>query len=237
MAYTYLTITNKVLNRFNEVELSSSGFTSARGFQVQCKNAVNDALLFINQKEFNWPFNHNTETVTLVAGTTRYSIPATAKHVDYSTFRISKDSALGTSGHSLSILDYKDYMEKFIEQEDDATVQGAIPTHVVRSLDNNYLLYPYPDQAYELKFEWYSNTTVLAAATDVPNVPEQFESVITDGATAYCYQYRGEEIQHNINFKRFLAGIKTMRTQLLNHYDYVRSTVRTQQSRSNSSTS
>ena len=44
MAYTYLDVTNEVLNRFNEVELTSSGFGNARGFQIQCKNAVNDAI-------------------------------------------------------------------------------------------------------------------------------------------------------------------------------------------------
>ena len=44
MAYTYLDITNEVIARFNEVALTSSNFTAARGFQIQCKNAVNDAI-------------------------------------------------------------------------------------------------------------------------------------------------------------------------------------------------
>ena len=79
MAYTYLDITNEVLARMNEVTLTSSGFGSARGFQVQCKNSVNDSINFINHREFNWPFNHTTGSETLVAGTSRYSIPATAK--------------------------------------------------------------------------------------------------------------------------------------------------------------
>ena len=110
MAYTYLDITNEVIARFNEVPLTSSNFTAARGFQIQCKNAVNDAIDFINTSEFSWPFNHATQTDTLTAGTTRYTIPTTAKHVDYDTFRLVKDTSLGASGGNLSLLDYKEYL-------------------------------------------------------------------------------------------------------------------------------
>jgi len=50
MAETYLTLTNKVIARLNEVELTSANFTSARGIQVQCQNAVNEAIRYINQE-------------------------------------------------------------------------------------------------------------------------------------------------------------------------------------------
>ena len=82
MAYNYLGLTNEVLARFNEVALTEAGFASSRGFQTQCKNAVNDAINYINTREFSWPYNHATQTETLVAGTTRYTIPATSKHLD-----------------------------------------------------------------------------------------------------------------------------------------------------------
>ena len=137
MAYTYLDITNEVLARMNEVTLTSSNFNTARGFQIQCKNAVNDSINYINHSEFNWPFNHATASDTLVAGTTRYTIPTTAKTVDYDTFRLVKDSSLGTNGGGLARLDYKEYVDKYIEQEDNATVEGGSPKHVVRTADNN----------------------------------------------------------------------------------------------------
>ena len=96
MAESYLTLTNKVLARLNEVQLTSSNFTNARGIQVQAQNAVNESVRYINQKEFQYPFNHSTKTETLVGGTVRYSIPTTAKTVDYNTFRLVKDSDLGS---------------------------------------------------------------------------------------------------------------------------------------------
>jgi len=224
MAYTYLDLTNEVLARFNEVALTSSNFVNSRGFQTQCKNAVNDAINYINTREFSWPYNHATQTETLAAGTTRYTIPTNAKHVDYDTFRLVDDSSLGVEGKSLTIIDYKDYLNKFINQEDRSDV-GGVPSHIFRTPDNNFGLYPYPDKAYSLKFEYYIYTTALSASTDVPTIPAQYRQVIVDGATAFGYQYRGEGGEYQLNFARFEDGIKSMQTLLSNRADYIRSTV------------
>ena len=129
MAESYLTLTNKVLARLNEVQLTSSNFTNARGIQVQAQNAINESVRYINQKEFQYPFNHSTKTETLVPGTVRYSIPTTAKTVDYNTFRMVKDSDLGNGGYKLGILDYNDYINSYITQEDEITttnLDGAL---------------------------------------------------------------------------------------------------------------
>ena len=223
MAYDYLGLSNDVLNRMNEVELTTATFASARGFQIQCKNAVNDAINYINSREYGWPFTHATQTQTLVSGQTRYTIPTGTQSVDYETFRISKDNTLGVAGVTLRIIDYKEYVDRYIDQESTTGV-GGVPIYVFRTPDNNYGLYPYPDKAYELKFEYFSRPTVLVNATDVPTIPEQFRQTIVDGATAYGYQYRGESQQYGINFARFEEGIKHMQSILLNRADYVRST-------------
>jgi len=129
MAESYLTLTNKVLARLNEVQLTSSNFSNARGIQVQAQNAVNESVRYINQKEFQYPFNHSTKTETLVPGTVRYSIPTTAKTVDYNTFRLVKDSDLGSSGGRLYVLNYNEYINSYITQEDEITttnLDGAL---------------------------------------------------------------------------------------------------------------
>mgnify|MGYP004355967689 CR=1 FL=1 len=79
MSGTFLSLTNKTLSRLNEVQLTSTTFANARGIQVQAQNAVNESIRYINQREFNYPFNHDTETKTLTAGVVRYSIPTSAK--------------------------------------------------------------------------------------------------------------------------------------------------------------
>ena len=294
MAESYLTLTNRVLTRLNEVELTSSTFSAARGIQTQVKNAINESIRYINQREFNYPFNHATDTEVLVAGTFKYSIPATAKLADYDTFRIVKDSDLGTSGGKLNSVNYKEYVEHHITQEDEITTttlngshsnsvttltltsttgfdaagsvyigneivsytaisgndltgvtrgtqsttaaahssgvqvaqfdNGGVPTNVVRTLDNNYILFPYPDRAYTIKYDFYTFPTDMDAHGDTTTIPDRFAAVIVDGATAFIYQYRGETQQYAINFTRFEQGIKNMQTLLINKYEYIRST-------------
>jgi len=295
MAETFLTLTNKVLAKLNEVELTSANFTSSRGIQTQAKNAVNEAIRYINQREFNYPFNHATNTETLVPGSVRYSIPTTAKTIDYNTFRIVKDTDLAIVGGRLRKLDYNEYLNAYITQEDEITTTtlsqshtdsvttltvasttgfdatgkvyvgseiitytavgssttltgctrgaegttaathasgvqvaqfegGSAPTYIVRTLDNNYLLYPFPEKEYTIKYDYFTFPTDLAAHDSTTSIPDRFSPVIVDGATAYVYQYRGESQQYGINFARFEQGIKNMQTLLVNKFEYVRST-------------
>ena len=294
MAETYLTLTNKVIARLNEVALTSTTFSSARGIQVQCQNAVNESIRFINQREFNYPFNHATATQTLTAGVVRYSLPTSTKTVDYNTFRIVKDSNLGNSGYKLNLLDYNDYINRVINQEDEINTtttstthtdsvttitvasttgfdsagtivignetftytgvtsttftgctrgassttaasiasgvtvaqfdRGGVPEYVVRTPDNNYLLYPFPNKAYAIKFDYYTFPSDLSAHGDTTTIPDRFAPVIVDGATAFVYQYRGETQQYQLNMQRFEQGIKNMQTLLVNKFSYLRST-------------
>ena len=294
MSGTYLTLTNNTLARLNEVQLTSTRFTSARGIQERAQNAVNESIRYINQKEFSYPFNHATETKTLTAGVVRYSVPTSTKSIDYNTFRLVKDSDLGTSGGRLGILNYNDYINSYITQEDEinsttaaeaidaseteidltsatgfdssgtihvgneqitytgistntltgctrgafsttaashdngSTVTqftgGGIPRFVIRTADNNYLFYPFPNKQYSVKFDYYTFPTDLSAHDDTTSIPARFDPVIVDGATAFVYQYRGETQQYQLNFARFEQGIKNMQTLLVNKFDYVRST-------------
>ena len=294
MAETFLTHTNRVIARLNEVALTSSNFSSSRGIQTQCKNAVNEAVRYINQKEFQYPFNHTTKTQTLTAGTVKYSIPTDAKTVDYNTFRLVKDSDLGVSGGRLSILNYNDYVNSYITQEDeistttlsqshtdsvttitvastsgfdssgtlfigneqvtytgttsttftgatrgansttatahDSGVQvaqfdrGAIPSYVTRTPDNTYILYPYPNKSFSIKYDYFTFPSDMSAHSDTTSIPDRFAPIIADGATAFVYQYRGETQQYQLNMQRFEQGIKNMQTLLINRFEYVRST-------------
>ena len=101
---------------------------------------------------------------------------------------------------------------------------GSVPTHVVRTLDNNYILYPCPEKAYTIKYDYFTFPTDMDAHGDTTTIPDRFAAVIVDGATAFIYQYRGETQQYAINFTRFEQGIKNMQTLLINKYDYLRST-------------
>jgi len=129
MAESYLTLTNKVISKLNEVALTSANFTSARGIQIQCQDAINEAIRYINQTDYNYPFNHATANQTLTAGVVRYSLPSSTKVVDYNTFRLVKDSDLGSSGGKLRLLNYNDYIDKYITQEDEISSTTLSQSH------------------------------------------------------------------------------------------------------------
>ena len=100
-----------------------------------------------------------------------------------------------------------------------------MPQYIVRTLDNNYLLYPFPDKEYTLAYDYFTFPDDLTAHGDITSIPDRFKPVITDGATSFLYQYRGEMQQYQINFERFEEGIKNIQSLLINKFDYIRSTV------------
>ena len=126
MALTFLSLTNDVITRMNEVSLTSSDFSNARGVQVQCKNAVNEAIRYINQREFGYSFNHATNSSTLTAGVARYSLPTSTKSVDYSTARIKKDTDVNASGNNLKTLNYNEYIQKEYATQEDEVVSTTL---------------------------------------------------------------------------------------------------------------
>ena len=56
MATTYLTLTNEVLRELNEVQLTSSNFSSAAGIQAFVQESINRSLNDIANEEPQLPF-------------------------------------------------------------------------------------------------------------------------------------------------------------------------------------
>tara|TARA_R100001530_G_scaffold50391_1_gene37498 strand:+ start:3398 stop:4489 length:1092 start_codon:yes stop_codon:yes gene_type:complete len=87
MALNFLQLTNRTLNRLNEVELTSANFTSSTGIQTTAKNGVNDAIRDIVAAELEWPFNVAAGSDTLIPGTQEYTL-ATGRSYDWDSFFI-----------------------------------------------------------------------------------------------------------------------------------------------------
>ena len=226
MAYNYIGLVNDVNRRINEVELTSSNFSAAIGSYSAIKDAVNSSIRFINQHEFQWPFNHVDQEETLSAGTVRYAYPADCKTLDLNSFRLKRDDTLGNSTKRLKILAYGEYLDTHVDMEyDSSTAQRAMPTHVFRSPSAEFGLIPVSDKAYTVCYEYYRLPVDLISSTDVPALPEQFRHVITDGAMHYAYMFRGETQEASMLMGQFEDGIKNMRSLYINRYDYLRSTV------------
>ena len=73
---TYLTITNRVLNDLNEVELTSANFSSSRGIQTSIKNFVNRSLHDIYNELEELPSLHKETFYNTNAGQREYALPS-----------------------------------------------------------------------------------------------------------------------------------------------------------------
>ena len=114
MAYDYLGLVNDVNRRLNEVELTSTNFATANGEYSMIKDAVNASIRFINQHEFEWPYNH-VEEETLTAGIVRYAFPADAKILNMNSFRIKRNDTLGNETRKLNVLSYEEYLDSYAD--------------------------------------------------------------------------------------------------------------------------
>jgi hypothetical protein len=226
MAYDYLGLVNDINRRLNEVELTSTNFAAAVGEYSMVKDAVNASIRFINQHEFEWPYNHVTEEETLTPGIVRYAFPADTKVLNMNSFRIKRNDTLGNETKKLNILTYEEYLDSYADVEyNTSTSLRSCPTLVFKAPSSEFGLVNAPDKAYELVYEYYRLPVDLINATDVPSVPEQFRYVIVNGAMHFTYLFRGESQEAAMMQGRFEQEIKQMRSLYINRYDYLRSTV------------
>lgn len=225
MAYDYLGLVNDVNRRLNEVELTAANFATTTGYYSFAKDAVNAAIRHIQQEEYGWPWNHVEETEVLVPGTVRYGFPYDSKIVDMNTFRIKRNDDLNVTTKKLRVISYEEYLTKYADQEYNSNNNTrTLPTHVARTPSREFMLYPSPDAAYELVYEYYSVGFDLENPTDVPNLPEQYKYVIVDGAMYYVYQFRGDMQAAQLAMQKFEQGIKYLRSLHINRTDYLSDT-------------
>ena len=225
MATTFITLVNDALRRLNEVELTSTDFATATGFRALVKDAVNASLQEISQKEFEFPFNHTTGTLTLVAGTSQYTQATDLKVADWDSFRINYDSSNNYSARVLKLLNYDSYNRRYFERDSEAdTGDRDQPIYVYRTLDTKAGFTPIPDAAYSVSYDYFAYATDLSASTDTMTVPDAFKHVVLDGALYHCFIFRDNSQQAGIAKAKFDEGIERMRTLLINRFVDVRDT-------------
>ncbi len=83
---TYLSLTNELLRRINEVEMDSTTFETARNIQALAKDAINASVREILNQGQEWPFLIVTYPQTATIGTAEYAFPADCSSVDWDSF-------------------------------------------------------------------------------------------------------------------------------------------------------
>lgn len=216
MGSTYLKLTNDVLRRINEVELTESNFMSTRGIQSVVKDAVLDSIREINQQKWVWPFNSFENTQSLVVGQSEYTWPAQFKSVDWNSFQIKADGTLNKQNHHLIVMNRDTWYNNYRDFDDNQGSAGyRIPEYVFRSHFNGFGVSPLPDKAYVLEYKYYKEPLILSAFNDVTEIPNQYDNVILWGALYHLNLFRENENGVAIAKTNFDAGIRNMYNLLL----------------------
>ena len=225
MATTFITLVNDTLRRLNEVAVTADDFSSVIGFRAQVKDAVNASLHEISQKEYGFPFNYGTGSLTLAAGTQTYTLASTFKTANWDSFRINYDSVNNYAARKLKQINYDTYLKRFFSRDSEAgTGDYDQPIYVYRTPDNKAGFTPVTNAAYSVTYDYYAFHTDLSTSTDAMTVPDAFKHVVVDGALYHCYMFRDNSQQATITKAKFDEGIDRMRTLLINRYTDVRDT-------------
>jgi len=222
MGSTYLSLTNRLLRKINEVEISEADFSNTRGVQTLAKDAIADAIGQINQAEYEWPFNAAQHTQVLAVGQEEYSWPEYFKVVDWNSFQIQKNTSLNVDHKMLEFMSRDIYYKNHKSADDDSSTAGrGCPDYVAPSHGNGYIVTASPDKAYTIQYKYYMNNVGLTLHSDQTRIPDTYDNVIIDGALYYMYMFRDNPEAAGVSIQVFQQGIKNMQGILINKYGRV----------------
>lgn len=216
---TYLELTNELLRRLLETELTSTEFPSARSTQATAKDCIRASVAEISAAEREWPYNYTTGTEVLVAGTLEYDFPTNYKMADWESFYIEKDDTLGVSTTVLQQMSRDNWFKRHRVSDLDAGASGSsVPRFV---FDSNiggvksFGVTPVPDAAYTLKYEYYKKDVELSLYDDEVSIPKEFNYVIINGALKHFYMFKDNTEQAGIWTNEFNRTLNQMRHMLI----------------------
>jgi hypothetical protein len=222
MPATFLDLSNRVLRRLNEVELSSSDFPTARGVQALVKDAVQASIASINQSEFEWPFNAAEHTQTLEIGREEYDWPNFFKVVDWNSFQVIESINGSNEFKHLNYISRDEYYDKYRDDDNESDSAGrSRPTMVFPSHGNGFGVTPSPDKTFQIRFRYFLNYADLNLYDDQTRVPESFSSVVVDGALMHMYMFKDNVEAAQVAQALFAQGLKNLQTLYINNYEYI----------------
>ena len=241
---TYLDLCNTILRELNEVELTSTTFTSALGIQKFVKDTINRAYFDICNAEDKWnflsvgdPLNdyYGNAVIETSAGTRWYDLQSAQtllnqySFIDYDNIVLTEEGVSGKTApfevFKLQPLSLSNWQRLYGVQEakDKSDTQSyGIPRRVIRGPANDKIGFsPIPDGVYKIYFYAYAQPTELTASTDTVVFPKQYTSVLLARARYYVHQFKDNMSQAQLSEVEFQKGLRTMREQLLEPFPVV----------------
>jgi hypothetical protein len=227
---TYLSLTNELLRRLNEVQMDSTEFSNARNIQSLAKDAINSSIRELMHSAQEWPFVSLSYSQTLVVGQRLYTFPTNMSSVDWDSFYLNKLEAQGNVPKKLPYITYTSYIETQKPKEDQTGTSGqGSALYVYDTPDNtSFGVTPITNAAYIIDYNYWYFPNDLVSAADTCIVPDRFKNVLIDGAMMYMMIFRSNEQAAAIHRDNFDKGIKVMRRLLIGETNLMRSSMITQ---------
>jgi hypothetical protein len=223
---TFLSLTNELLRRLNEVQIDQADFANVKNVQALAKDSINSSIRQMLQDAQEWPFTLVTYEQTLVAGTNTYDFPADYSKADWDTFYIKQLTSENNTPKKLKLITYDQYLSKFRSVEDLGGDNGrSDPDYVYLTQDTKFGVTPIPNAAYVIEYRYWKYPADLTAYDDTAIIPDRFKHVIIDGAMMYMMLFRSNEQSASMHSKKFEDGIKMMRRLVVDQHINVISTV------------
>ncbi len=223
---TFLSLTNELLRRLNEVQIDQEAFANVKNVQALAKDAINSSIRQMLQDAQEWPFTLVTYEQTLAAGTNTYSFPADYSKADWDTFYIKQLTSENNTPKKLNLITYDQYLTYYRSVEDLSGETGRTdPDYVYMTQDTKFGVTPVPDASYVIEYRYWKYPADLTAFDDTAVIPDRFKHVVIDGAMMYMMLFRSNEQSATMHSQKFEDGIKMMRRLVVDQSVNVISTI------------
>lgn len=223
---TFISLTNELLRRLNEVQIDQADFPNVKNVQALAKDAINSSIRQMLQDAQEWPFTLVTYEQTLTAGTNTYDFPADYSKADWDTFYVKQLSSENNTPKKLNLITYDQYLSSYRSVEELSGDSGRTdPACVYTTQDTKFGVSPIPNASYVVEYRYWKYPADLIAFDDTSVIPDRFKHVVIDGAMMYMMLFRSNEQSASMHSKKFEDGIKMMRRLVVDPHVNVISTV------------
>ncbi|MBX2861182.1 MAG: hypothetical protein KTR14_08100 [Vampirovibrio sp.] len=180
-----LQLVNEVLMNLDAEEALS--LDSAQGITKRALSWVNTAIAHIFNQSTSWSFREGRGTLSTVQGQEAYTFAST---VDVDSIKFIN---YADTGQPLRYLDYEEWFKRyhlFGYAPSDLNLQERPGCYTL--IEQQLLLWPIPDQAYNLEFGYQKNPEILGADTDTTAVPDKWHPLIVQGALYFGKLFLGD---------------------------------------------
>lgn len=219
---TFLDLTNKLLRRLNEVQLTMTSFAQARNVQAMAKDAIIAAVSEINVREAQWPWNKLQGTATANTGTNEFTWPLDPSIPSWFSFKIVGVPADAIESNTLTPITQEEYF-KYLRQIDlDSIPNGGLqmPKYVYPTV-GGFGVTPMPNKPYDLTYEYYGVPVPMDLYSDLCVIPTAFDYVIINFALKHYYMYKDNSEQASMWDRAADKSLADIRNYAVNRPDYM----------------